>query len=526
MWRFSQSLKAIVLVVALIGVAAGVELSAAGELPSSVILERQIAGSMSATSERPCFARCPFGGTPGALRKREHARHGNVDVAPRRVKDRVLLAALGPAVRVQARRHPSHSPASLGGAPQSAQPESLPPPSDSGEMTPGAAQDESSEPASDAESPQQPAASFPRPPAPSPPPGPIVSTPQQPELIPLPEPSPEPAPAPTPEPEPEPVPTPTPEPEPTPTPTPVPDAGHLVIAIDGGYGSWSKTETEERAALGAAVTRHEWDPSEAVDAQDDVVLSAATEVHTRIHALLGGNNLGNPTHYREWVVAFIRRYGLGGSFWKEHPELDEARYAIQTFELGNEPYFGSMSAGEYADAVRPALEEVHDLGLPAKMVLISRVYGTDTSWMDTLYSHIPNLNSLFYAFADHPYWYGHDPAESSPAGPFDRIETLRQRMNEQGAGSKPIFITEYGESTASCGEECVSEAVQAEHLQEILDAAIARTAWKIEMVSFYQLIDRGTNSTSRELEFGLLREDGTEKPSYSIVQDAVQNYRG
>jgi hypothetical protein len=307
---------------------------------------------------------------------------------------------------------------------------------------------------------------------------------------------------------------------------PMPEVGPLVVGIDGGYGSWSKTETEERAALGAAVTRHEWDPSEAVDAQDDVVLSAATEVHTRIHALLGGNNLGNPTHYREWVVAFIRRYGLGGSFWKEHPELDEARYAIQTFELGNEPYFGSMSAGEYADAVRPALEEVHDLGLPAKMVLISRVYGTDTSWMDTLYSHIPNLNSLFYAFADHPYWYGHDPAESSPAGPFDRIETLRQRMNEQGAGSKPIFITEYGESTASCGGECVSEQTQAEHLGEMIDAIATHPQWGVEMLSVYQLRDRGSGSGEREREFGLLREDGTEKPSYSLVRAAMQQYRG
>ncbi|HEX3173606.1 MAG TPA: hypothetical protein VHQ43_05250, partial [Solirubrobacterales bacterium] len=101
-------------------------------------------------------------------------------------------------------------------------------------------------------------------------------------------------------------------------------SGNLVIGIDGGYAGWSDSETEQRAALGAAVTRHEWDPAAAVDEQDDVVLSAAAEIHTRIHALLGGNQLGDATHYREWVVAFIRRYGLGGSFWAEHPELDEA----------------------------------------------------------------------------------------------------------------------------------------------------------------------------------------------------------
>jgi hypothetical protein len=307
---------------------------------------------------------------------------------------------------------------------------------------------------------------------------------------------------------------------------PLPETGPLVVGIDGGYSGWSETETEEREELGAAVTRHEWDTSEPVDAQDDVVLAAAEEVHTRIHALLGENDLGDASAYREWVVAFVRRYGPGGSFWSAHPELDSSRYAITTIELGNEPYFGEMSAAEYADAVRPALEEIHNLGLPVKVILDSRVYGTDTSWMDTLYARIPNLNSLFYAFADHPYWYGHDPAETSPAGPFDRIETLRKRMIEQGAATKPIFITEYGESTADCGSECVSEQAQAEHLQEMIEAVATHPEWGVEMLSVYQLRDRGTDSSERERQFGLLREDGSEKPAYGVVEAAVQQYRG
>jgi hypothetical protein len=330
-----------------------------------------------------------------------------------------------------------------------------------------------------------------------------------------------------PPPTPTPTPTPTPAPEPTPGPTPPPPAGgSLVIGVDGGYGSWSSTETTYRAQLGATVTRHEWDPAEPVDHQDALVLKAASQAHTRIHALLGGNQLGDPAHYREWVVAFIRRYGAGGSFWAEHPELDASRYAMTTFELGNEPYFGEMSASVYADTVRPTLEEVSRLGLPAKIVLPSRVYGTDTAWMDTLYQRIPNLNSLFYAFADHPYWYGHDPATVSAAGPFGRIDVLRRRMNEKGAAGKPIYITEYGESTASCGAECVSETVQAEHLKSVLDAAVNRPAWKVEMVSVFQLLDRGTASGNRELQFGLLRQNGTPKPSYAIVREAMQQYRG
>src|SRR5512146_433483 len=71
-----------------------------------------------------------------------------------------------------------------------------------------------------------------------------------------------------------------------------PNAGPLTVGIDGGYSGWDTQEVEFRTQLGAAVTRHEWDPSQPVGAQDDVVLEAASEIHTRIHALLGGNELG------------------------------------------------------------------------------------------------------------------------------------------------------------------------------------------------------------------------------------------
>lgn len=311
-------------------------------------------------------------------------------------------------------------------------------------------------------------------------------------------------------------------------PTAQPTPGPLAIGIDGGYGSWWGEEVELREALDAPVTRHEWDPtSESVDAQDQLVLQAATEVHTRIHALLGGNDLGDPTHYREWVVSFIERYGLGGSFWSEHPTLDAGRYAITTFELGNEPYFGTMSAADYADTVRPTLEAVHQLGLPAKLILPSYIYGDNTHWIDTLYERIPNLNSLFYAFADHPYWYGHSPSEEGDGNsPFSRIETLREKMAEHGAGSKPLFITEYGESTANCGEECVSEHEQADHIREMIEAVANHSDWGVELLCLYQLHDWATGSSSREQQFGLLREDGTPKEAYAVARAAMQQYRG
>ncbi|HST68375.1 MAG TPA: glycosyl hydrolase [Solirubrobacterales bacterium] len=300
----------------------------------------------------------------------------------------------------------------------------------------------------------------------------------------------------------------------------------LTIAIDGGYTSWGDVEVEERAELGAAVTRHEWDPWEPVDEQEDVMEEAAGEIHTRIHALLGGNELGDPYLYRDFVLAFLDRYGLGGSFWEEHPEYDERRFAITSIELGNEPYVGEMSAGEYAATVEPALQAIAALELPVTVVLPSRVYDSDTAWVDRLYARIPDLNDLFDAFAAHPYWYGHSPTEEGAAGgPLGWIETLRQRMDEHGAEGKAIWITEYGQSTALCGEECVTEEAQALHLQQMLDAIRLHPEWRVRMISVFQLRDRGTDSGDRELQFGLLREDGSRKPSYGVVEAAVQASR-
>jgi hypothetical protein len=299
----------------------------------------------------------------------------------------------------------------------------------------------------------------------------------------------------------------------------------LTIGIDGGHGHWSDGEIEARSELGAAVTRFEWEPGTSLQ-EDEATVLAAVETGTRLHALLGGNEIGNPIEYRDWVVEFIRHYGPNGTFWEEHPELDAARYAIRTVELGNEPYFEGMSPAGYAAAIRPALEAIGALDLPVDVVVAAHVYGDDTSWVDGLYEHSPDLNSLVDAFALHPYWYGHPPDEPGPEGSFVRIEALREAIDSHGGGSIPIQITEYGQSTAACGEECVSEEHQAADLAAMIDAVTSNPDWKVEMLSIFQLIDRGTNTGERELQFGLLREDGSPKPSYDVVRDAMQSQRG
>ncbi len=79
------------------------------------------------------------------------------------------------------------------------------------------------------------------------------------------------------------------------TPSPAP----LAVGIDGHYAGWTEEEIQDREALNAPVTRHEWDLDNPVSSEEQQMLAAATEIHTRVLALLGGNDIGDATHYRE-----------------------------------------------------------------------------------------------------------------------------------------------------------------------------------------------------------------------------------
>jgi hypothetical protein len=46
------------------------------------------------------------------------------------------------------------------------------------------------------------------------------------------------------------------------------------------------------------------------------------------------------------------------------------------------------------------------------------------------------------------------------------------------------------------------------------------------MISFFQLHDWASESDEREEQFGILRQDGTPKPAYPIVQAAMAKYSG
>jgi len=318
----------------------------------------------------------------------------------------------------------------------------------------------------------------------------------------------------------------------------------MTVGVDGGYEIYAlSSSVAERKQLRPAVTRFEFDFTQPVNAQDDVVLYAATTLQTRIHALINNEEqrISDPTSFARWVVSFIRRYGVGGSFWHENPQLNAKRYAIRVLELLNEPYFTgrapTMQPAEYARAIGPALRLVKKLRLKAQLLAVASGYGPQTckhgvydcvpwrglTWVQALFEQIPNFHKLASGIAVHPYMFMHPPnwKSTDPSVPFTRMDEMRALMNKRGGSNLGLHITEFGYPTGVAGQGFDGYQTlqqQAEWIGIFLHAAATNKHWNVKEFLVYQLVDQGTDITNPELHFGLFYHDGTAKPAYNVVK--------
>jgi hypothetical protein len=114
--------------------------------------------------------------------------------------------------------------------------------------------------------------------------------------------------------------------------------------------------------------------------------------------------------------------------------------------------------------------------------------------------------------AIHPYPGGKPPLTNLPDH-----ETRTAVIN----GSHALVASETGYHTAmqwTGGHPPVSEAAMARYVPRIFleyfDAGIQRTY-------LYELIDEGSDPADREMSFGLLRSDGSEKPAYAALRNLI-----
>jgi hypothetical protein len=114
--------------------------------------------------------------------------------------------------------------------------------------------------------------------------------------------------------------------------------------------------------------------------------------------------------------------------------------------------------------------------------------------------------------------------------------SVRTVLNDCGAGSKPLWATEFGAPTGGPGAlSTLAEpnlAANPDHVDEatqaaILDEGVRRTVADPSVSALFVYTDRdlGTAPTTVENFFGLRRGDGSAKPAWSAFQAAVLKAR-
>jgi polysaccharide biosynthesis protein PslG len=293
--------------------------------------------------------------------------------------------------------------------------------------------------------------------------------------------------------------------------------------------SWALTEPHEN--------QYDW-------SNYDAVVRTATETGLMVLPVLDdapswaspgeGCLPANAATYAAFTAATVDRYGPGGQFWRENPALPER--PLVWYELWNEPWDADCNRdpATYARMVVAAVNAGRAVNPSVRFLL-----GADTSfhtlagrredWIAGMYAAVPDLGDYFDAVSVHPY--GADPDVYTPGSDTDnepaRLEQVHAELAAHGDGDKPLWVTEIGWSTCSGTSGCVTEATQAQYLNEFLHDA--ETTWRsyVRAVFVYDLRDIAPSpAEDREAWFGLLRPDLSRKPAWTVLHDFAAQLRG
>jgi polysaccharide biosynthesis protein PslG len=342
----------------------------------------------------------------------------------------------------------------------------------------------------------------------------------------------------------------SPESEPRP-PQPKPSGGAVgsglrvgLITNAQGQDMNSSTVLDKAQPTGAKWLREdfEWSVVEPQDDQwkwsryDNLLIEAANRDVRILPVLIGTPSWAgsawneipaDPSEYAEYVAKLVERYGPGGSFWQAHPDI--ATFAPEYFELWNEPYLGVFSAGNvdpgrYARLVKAAAGAGHSSNPQAKYLVAADLgpTGDRRTFIDGMYSAVPDLNSYFDAVAVHPYTTGHSPDDVYGGWGFPRLADIRAKFVDHGAQDKPLWITEIGWSTCPSHPNCVSEQNQADYLRRMFELVRTNYSDYVRAAFVYCRADLSFNDPSDPEDwFGLQRLDGSHKPAYDAFRQAA-----
>jgi hypothetical protein len=231
----------------------------------------------------------------------------------------------------------------------------------------------------------------------------------------------------------------------------------------------------------------------------------------------------SPTNFAEFAGALARRYGPGGSFWAEHPELQPL--PVQAYEIWNEPNADRFSQPQpasaperYADLYAAARAALHQADPGARAVvggLAAPANGVISAaeFLQRMVAHRPDLRGNIDAVGYHPY-------SPTPAGVYSQLASFRHALDSAAGPGVPIELTEIGWSSADLSLSAIASGLAD------LATTLPRSGCGVDRVMPYDWIGPEGDSGDREQWFGVYNHDGSPKPSGAAYAGAVQQMRG
>jgi hypothetical protein len=169
--------------------------------------------------------------------------------------------------------------------------------------------------------------------------------------------------------------------------------------------------------------------------------------------------------YAAYAAAFAARYGSGGSFWREHPNLPAE--PVDTYEIWNEPdsahfWVPAPNASAYVDLYLRARDAITTVD-PAARVIVGGLTNP-AAFVPAMLAARPALRGHIDGIGIHPYL-------PTPLAVLAAVHADRTLLTSLGLASVPLYVTEFGWTTRPAGAlQWVPPRLRPKYIAATLDA--------------------------------------------------------
>jgi hypothetical protein len=248
-------------------------------------------------------------------------------------------------------------------------------------------------------------------------------------------------------------------------------ANHIRIGRTDAFWTW----VEPRAPKNGK-HRYQWGPTDRIVellAGAGIRWLPVLDYSAPWAASIPGNDKSPPASdadFAAYAEALARRYGRGGTYWQSHPQLSQL--PVTAYEIWNEPnlvafWQPSPDPARYASLYLAARAAVHRAD-PQAVALVGGLNREASGYLTAMFTARPDLRGSIDAVGYHPY-------ATDAEGVFRLVRNLRRHLDDAGATSVPLWITEVGwptQGTGNLSADALPDPTRAANLSLVTDALL------------------------------------------------------